>query len=183
MEGSSAGRALERVPPWSETAARHRGACHDEREGQRVFPSHLPNWKIARSGMCGLCGLWIFSSELWRATSAAKCVTSVSLFLHLCLPLSSSLSLSFSTRHQRTLGERVGNGGGSPDPRALLSPGTKGMLGQLEGKIKELKRWLRDTELFIFNLCLRQDEELQQAHTQLQQFKVREGREKEDQNT
>ncbi|XP_031435585.1 A-kinase anchor protein 6 isoform X2 [Clupea harengus] len=72
---------------------------------------------------------------------------------------------------ERTLGERVGNGGGSPDPRALLSPGTKGMLGQLEGKIKELKRWLRDTELFIFNLCLRQDEELQQAHTQLQQFK------------
>ncbi|KAG5265592.1 hypothetical protein AALO_G00244190 [Alosa alosa] len=72
---------------------------------------------------------------------------------------------------ERTLGEHVGGSGGSPDPRALLSPGTKGMLGQLEGKIKELKRWLRDTELFIFNLCLRQDTDMQQAHAQLQQFK------------
>ncbi|KAL2099061.1 hypothetical protein ACEWY4_005541 [Coilia grayii] len=71
---------------------------------------------------------------------------------------------------ERTLAEHLGSSGGgrgSSDPRALLSPGTQGMLGQLEGKIKELKRWLRDTELFIFNLCLRQDAEV----AQLQQFK------------
>ncbi|KAG7466473.1 hypothetical protein MATL_G00165170 [Megalops atlanticus] len=43
------------------------------------------------------------------------------------------------------------------DPRALLSLETKSMLGQLESRIKELKAWLRDTELFIFNSCLRQE--------------------------
>ncbi|TSO25203.1 A-kinase anchor protein 6 [Bagarius yarrelli] len=41
--------------------------------------------------------------------------------------------------------------------RGLLSPGTSSMVSQLELKIKELKSWLRDTELFIFNLSLRED--------------------------
>lgn len=41
--------------------------------------------------------------------------------------------------------------------RGLLSPGTSSMVTQLELKIKELKSWLRDTELFIFNLSLRED--------------------------
>lgn len=36
----------------------------------------------------------------------------------------------------------------------LLSPGLSSMVAQLELKIKELKSWLRDTELFIFNLSL-----------------------------
>lgn len=41
--------------------------------------------------------------------------------------------------------------------RGLLSPGTSSMVAQLELKLKELKSWLRDTELFIFNLSLRED--------------------------
>lgn len=39
----------------------------------------------------------------------------------------------------------------------LLCPGTSSMVAQLELKIKELKSWLRDTELFIFNLSLREN--------------------------
>uniref|UniRef100_A0AAY4A155 A kinase (PRKA) anchor protein 6 n=1 Tax=Denticeps clupeoides TaxID=299321 RepID=A0AAY4A155_9TELE len=74
---------------------------------------------------------------------------------------------------QKTLSEHTETVQPAPDPRGLLSPDTRGMLGQLEGKVKELKSWLRDTELFIFNLCLRQDAEQtqQQACIQLQQFK------------
>ncbi|XP_048830052.1 A-kinase anchor protein 6 isoform X1 [Brienomyrus brachyistius] len=51
---------------------------------------------------------------------------------------------------------------------ALLSPETTGMLRQLETRIKELKGWLRDTELLIFNSCLRQE---LQDDKQLQYFK------------
>ncbi|XP_035239342.1 A-kinase anchor protein 6 [Anguilla anguilla] len=76
---------------------------------------------------------------------------------------------------QSILGEHAeAPGPGSPthDPRALLSPETNSMLGQLQVRIKELKAWLRDTELFIFNSCLRQDREQdQQAGKQLQYFK------------
>ncbi|XP_029900698.1 A-kinase anchor protein 6 [Myripristis murdjan] len=54
------------------------------------------------------------------------------------------------------------------NPRSALSPLTNSLLEQLEARIKELKAWLRDTELLIFNSCLRQDQE---ASTQLQSFK------------
>lgn len=54
-------------------------------------------------------------------------------------------------------------------PRSSLSPLTNSLLEQLEARIKELKVWLRDTELLIFNSCLR---EQQDAATQLQSFKV-----------
>ncbi|KAJ8341675.1 hypothetical protein SKAU_G00339660 [Synaphobranchus kaupii] len=76
---------------------------------------------------------------------------------------------------QSILGEHTevpGPGSPAHDPRALLSPETNCMLGQLQVRIKELKAWLRDTELFIFNSCLRQDREQdRQAGKQLQYFK------------
>ncbi|XP_005941073.1 A-kinase anchor protein 6 isoform X2 [Haplochromis burtoni] len=54
------------------------------------------------------------------------------------------------------------------NPRSALSPLTNSLLEQLEARIKELKAWLRDTELLIFNSCLRQDKD---ASEQLQSFK------------
>jgi hypothetical protein len=57
-------------------------------------------------------------------------------------------------------------------PRDLLSPESGSLVRQLEVRIKELKRWLRDTELFIFNSCLRQEKEGTSAEKQLQYFKV-----------
>lgn len=54
-------------------------------------------------------------------------------------------------------------------PRASLSPLTNSLLEQLEARIKELKAWLRDTELLIFNSCLREHKD---ASQQLQSFKV-----------
>lgn len=44
-------------------------------------------------------------------------------------------------------------------PRDLLSPESGSLVKQLEVRIKELKGWLRDTELFIFNSCLRREKE------------------------
>ncbi|XP_052342395.1 A-kinase anchor protein 6-like [Oncorhynchus keta] len=73
---------------------------------------------------------------------------------------------------QKILGESVGSTSPSQDPRSALSPHTSSLLGRLEGRIKDLKVWLRDTELFIFNSCLRQEAEQDlQASTQLQHFK------------
>ncbi|XP_034153282.1 A-kinase anchor protein 6 [Esox lucius] len=74
---------------------------------------------------------------------------------------------------QEILGESLGSGNSpSQDPRSALSPHTSSLLSQLETRIKDLKVWLRDTELFIFNTCLRQDTEQDlQAATQLQHFK------------
>ncbi|KAG9268634.1 A-kinase anchor protein 6 [Astyanax mexicanus] len=66
---------------------------------------------------------------------------------------------------EKTLGEHVEVRAGDPGSRRLLSPGTSSMVAQLESKIKELKSWLRDTELFIFNLSLRADAQ-HQNHTQ-----------------
>ncbi|XP_023577578.1 A-kinase anchor protein 6 isoform X2 [Octodon degus] len=61
------------------------------------------------------------------------------------------------------------NGSG---PRDLLSPESGSLVRQLEVRIKELKGWLRDTELFIFNSCLRQEKEgTMSAEKQLQYFK------------
>ncbi|XP_028254081.1 A-kinase anchor protein 6-like, partial [Parambassis ranga] len=66
-------------------------------------------------------------------------------------------------------GSGGGGGGGVETPRsALLSPLTNSLLEQLEARIKELKAWLRDTELLIFNSCLRQDKD---AGEQLHSFK------------
>ncbi|XP_040915868.1 A-kinase anchor protein 6 [Toxotes jaculatrix] len=63
----------------------------------------------------------------------------------------------------------VGGRGVTVDnPRSALSPLTNSLLEQLEARIKELKAWLRDTELLIFNSCLRQDKD---ASEQLQSFK------------
>lgn len=58
---------------------------------------------------------------------------------------------------QKSLGEPVEVCTGELGTHGLLSPGTSSMVAQLELKIKELKSWLRDTELFIFNLSLRED--------------------------
>ncbi|XP_039207811.1 A-kinase anchor protein 6 isoform X3 [Crotalus tigris] len=56
--------------------------------------------------------------------------------------------------------------------RDLLSPESGSLVRQLEVRIKELKGWLRDTELFIFNSCLRQENEgTMNAEKQLQYFK------------
>ncbi|XP_007516888.1 A-kinase anchor protein 6 isoform X2 [Erinaceus europaeus] len=76
----------------------------------------------------------------------------------------------------KTLGEKiqdtmaVHSGSG---PRDLLSPESGSLVRQLEVRIKELKGWLRDTELFIFNSCLRQEKEgTMNAEKQLQYFKT-----------
>ncbi|XP_030574968.1 A-kinase anchor protein 6 [Archocentrus centrarchus] len=66
-------------------------------------------------------------------------------------------------------GQLVGGQGVTVEnPRSALSPLTNSLLEQLEARIKELKAWLRDTELLIFNSCLRQDKD---ASEQLQSFK------------
>uniref|UniRef100_A0A8D3B9B2 A kinase (PRKA) anchor protein 6 n=1 Tax=Scophthalmus maximus TaxID=52904 RepID=A0A8D3B9B2_SCOMX len=61
-----------------------------------------------------------------------------------------------------------GRGVAVENPRSALSPLTNSLLEQLEARIKELKAWLRDTELLIFNSCLRQDKD---ASEQLRSFK------------
>ncbi|KAL6477742.1 hypothetical protein MHYP_G00135770 [Metynnis hypsauchen] len=65
---------------------------------------------------------------------------------------------------EKTLGEHVEVRAGDPGSRGLLSPGISSMVAQLESRIKELKSWLRDTELFIFNLNLQADTQ-HQNHT------------------
>ncbi|XP_064341953.1 A-kinase anchor protein 6 isoform X2 [Camelus dromedarius] len=75
----------------------------------------------------------------------------------------------------KTLGEKLQDTMAGPSgsgPRDLLSPESGSLVGQLEVRIKELKGWLRDTELFIFNSCLRQEKEgTMNAEKQLQYFK------------
>ncbi|XP_008155410.2 A-kinase anchor protein 6 [Eptesicus fuscus] len=75
----------------------------------------------------------------------------------------------------KTLGEKIQDTMAGPrgsDPRDLLSPESGSLVRQLEVRIKELKGWLRDTELFIFNSCLRQEKEgTMNAEKQLQYFK------------
>ncbi|KAM4690081.1 A-kinase anchor protein 6 [Rhinophrynus dorsalis] len=43
--------------------------------------------------------------------------------------------------------------------QAVLSPGSGSLVQQLEQRVKELKSWLRDTELTLYNSSLRVDEE------------------------
>nr|XP_046268848.1 A-kinase anchor protein 6 isoform X2 [Scatophagus argus] len=62
----------------------------------------------------------------------------------------------------------AGRGVAGENPRSALSPLTNSLLEQLEARIKELKAWLRDTELLIFNSCLRRHKD---ASEQLQSFK------------
>ncbi|XP_023276827.1 A-kinase anchor protein 6-like [Seriola lalandi dorsalis] len=62
-----------------------------------------------------------------------------------------------------------GRGVAAENPRSALSPLTNSLLEQLEARIKELKAWLRDTELLIFHSCLRQDKD---AAEQLRSFKA-----------
>lgn len=75
----------------------------------------------------------------------------------------------------KTLGEKIHDtmaGHSGSGPRDLLSPESGSLVRQLEVRIKELKGWLRDTELFIFNSCLRQEKEgTMNAEKQLQYFK------------
>ncbi|XP_066486989.1 A-kinase anchor protein 6 [Tiliqua scincoides] len=75
----------------------------------------------------------------------------------------------------KTLGEKIQDtmvGHSGLGPRDLLSPESGSLVRQLEVRIKELKGWLRDTELFIFNSCLRQESEgTINAEKQLQYFK------------
>ncbi|XP_074517322.1 A-kinase anchor protein 6 [Sebastes fasciatus] len=61
-----------------------------------------------------------------------------------------------------------GRGVAVENPRSALSPLTNSLLEQLEARIKELKAWLRDTELLIFNSCLGRDKD---ASEQLHSFK------------
>lgn len=58
---------------------------------------------------------------------------------------------------QKTLSEHMVPSVVQQSQRELLSPDTSRMVTQLESRIKELKSWLRETELFIFNLNLRPD--------------------------
>lgn len=79
---------------------------------------------------------------------------------------------------QKTLAEHVEPSAGRHSQRDLLSPDTNRMVTQLETRIKELKSWLRETELFIFNMNLRPEAEPceqrgPQDSKQLQHFKVR----------
>ncbi|XP_064427007.1 A-kinase anchor protein 6 isoform X2 [Mirounga angustirostris] len=75
----------------------------------------------------------------------------------------------------KTLGQKIQDtmaGHSGSGPRDLLSPESGNLVRQLEVRIKELKGWLRDTELFIFNSCLRQEKEgTMNAEKQLQYFK------------
>ncbi|XP_057577854.1 A-kinase anchor protein 6 isoform X2 [Hippopotamus amphibius kiboko] len=75
----------------------------------------------------------------------------------------------------KTLGEKIQDtmaGHSGSGARDLLSPESGSLVRQLEVRIKELKGWLRDTELFIFNSCLRQEKEgTMNAEKQLQYFK------------
>ncbi|KAG1946650.1 A-kinase anchor protein [Pimephales promelas] len=80
---------------------------------------------------------------------------------------------------EKTLAEHVEPSVGQRSQRELLSPDTNRMVTQLESRIKELKSWLRDTELFIFNLNLRPDAQQCEGSTQdadaikqLQHFKA-----------
>ncbi|XP_078089856.1 A-kinase anchor protein 6 isoform X2 [Mustelus asterias] len=63
---------------------------------------------------------------------------------------------------ERTLGEKTQDTAAGPSGAGtcdLLSPESSSLVRQLEVRIKELKGWMRDTELFIFNSCLLQEKE------------------------
>uniref|UniRef100_A0A8C7XMU4 A kinase (PRKA) anchor protein 6 n=1 Tax=Oryzias sinensis TaxID=183150 RepID=A0A8C7XMU4_9TELE len=78
---------------------------------------------------------------------------------------------SFEQKPSLNVNPLLLGGGGVPaeEPPSVLSPLTTSLLEQLEARIKELKAWLRDTELLIFNSCQKQDKNVTE---QLQSFKV-----------
>ncbi|XP_026142319.1 A-kinase anchor protein 6 isoform X2 [Carassius auratus] len=67
---------------------------------------------------------------------------------------------------EKTLAEHVEPSVDQRSQRELLSPDTSRMVTQLESRIKELKSWLRETELFIFNLNLRPEAQQCESGTQ-----------------
>lgn len=80
------------------------------------------------------------------------------------------LQTVLSQQHQPSPPDAHGDVLDGPGPSPSPSPLSNGsLLEQLEAPIKELKVWLRDTELLIFNSCLR---EQQEASQQLHSFKV-----------
>ncbi|KAF3845484.1 hypothetical protein F7725_008647 [Dissostichus mawsoni] len=82
-------------------------------------------------------------------------------------PSSSSSSSSSQLANMNSLEVR-GHGAVQENPRSALSPLTNSLLEQLEARIKDLKGWLRDTELLIFNSCLGRETD---AKEQLHSFK------------
>lgn len=59
----------------------------------------------------------------------------------------------------------------------MLSPGSGGLVQQLDQRVKELKSWLRDTELALYNSSLRVDKEdnganKERLQRELQEFQV-----------
>ncbi|XP_076022142.1 A-kinase anchor protein 6 [Genypterus blacodes] len=86
---------------------------------------------------------------------------------------SGTTSSHLNQQHQFTSARGTSVSGGcsvsGENPRSALSPLTNSLLEQLEARIKELKAWLRDTELLIFNSCLRHDKD---TSSQLQSFKT-----------
>lgn len=79
--------------------------------------------------------------------------------------IDSSLTSLFVS-NQKTLAEHVEPSVSQRSQRELLSPDTNRMVTQLESRIKELKSWLRETELFIFNLNLRPEAQQCESGTQ-----------------
>ncbi|XP_072123459.1 A-kinase anchor protein 6 isoform X3 [Mobula birostris] len=77
---------------------------------------------------------------------------------------------------EKTLGEKTQDAAVGPNGAGacnLLSPESSSLVRQLEVRIKELKGWMRDTELFIFNSCLLQEKEgTAETQKKLQHFKV-----------
>ncbi|XP_033988098.1 A-kinase anchor protein 6-like, partial [Trematomus bernacchii] len=84
-------------------------------------------------------------------------------------PSSSSSSSSSSLLANMNSLEVRGHGAAEENPRSALSPLTNSLLEQLEARIKDLKAWLRDTELLIFNSCLGRETD---AKEQLHSFKA-----------
>uniref|UniRef100_A0A8C7XP94 A kinase (PRKA) anchor protein 6 n=1 Tax=Oryzias sinensis TaxID=183150 RepID=A0A8C7XP94_9TELE len=82
-----------------------------------------------------------------------------------------ALPTTFNQKPSLNVNPLLLGGGGVPaeEPPSVLSPLTTSLLEQLEARIKELKAWLRDTELLIFNSCQKQDKNVTE---QLQSFKV-----------
>ncbi|XP_072896143.1 A-kinase anchor protein 6 isoform X3 [Hemitrygon akajei] len=76
---------------------------------------------------------------------------------------------------EKTLGEKTQDAALGPNGAGacnLLSPESSSLVRQLEVRIKELKGWMRDTELFIFNSCLLQEKEgTAETQKKLQHFK------------
>lgn len=83
-----------------------------------------------------------------------------------CLFLECACVTPLFVSNQKTLAEHVEPTVGQRSQRELLSPDTSRMVTQLESRIKELKSWLRETELFIFNLNLRPDAQQCESSTQ-----------------